>query len=115
MEWVFWICALWVVYAFAGYPAGVFLLARFVHRPVRREDVTPSVTVVIAAYDEVRNIVATVVNKLEQDYPSAKLNVIVVSDESSDGTDEAVRHWNTGDDLRQHRGERDVIGNGTEE
>ena len=90
MEWTFWICALWVLYAFVGYPVGVFLLARLVNRSVGKEGITPSVTVVIAAYNEVRNIVATVTNKLEQDYPSGKLKIIVVSDESTDGTDAAV-------------------------
>jgi cellulose synthase/poly-beta-1,6-N-acetylglucosamine synthase-like glycosyltransferase len=91
MEVAFWVCVVWVVYAFVGYPLGVFLLARFVRRGVGKADATPSVTVLIAAYNEVRHIVATVVNKLEQDYPADRLNVVVVSDESEDGTDEAVR------------------------
>lgn len=91
MEVLFWICVVWVLYAFVGYPLGVFLLARFVRREVARADTTPTVTVVIAAFNEVRHIVATVANKLEQDYPADRLNVVVVSDESDDGTDEAVR------------------------
>ena len=37
-----------------------------------------------------RHIVATVRNKLEQRYPSERLEVIVISDASSDGTDELV-------------------------
>src|SRR5690606_23976479 len=40
---------------------------------------------------EARYIGATIRNKLAQDYPAEQLNVIVVSDDSSDGTDEIVR------------------------
>jgi cellulose synthase/poly-beta-1,6-N-acetylglucosamine synthase-like glycosyltransferase len=68
----------------------VVLLTRIVDRKVEKADILPTVTVVIAAYNEVRHIVATVANKLEQDYPADRLSVVVVSDESDDGTDEAV-------------------------
>jgi glycosyltransferase involved in cell wall biosynthesis len=44
----------------------------------------------IAAYNEEGDIEATVRNKLEQDYPSDLLNIIVVSDGSTDKTDEIV-------------------------
>lgn len=88
---MFWLSALVVVYVYAGYPVLVFLLARFGGKPVARAPVEPPVLVVIAAYNEADCIEDTVVNKLEQDYPADKLGVIVVSDESTDGTDEIVR------------------------
>lgn len=91
MEIVFWVSAIWVLYAVVGYPLGVVALSRLVRRDVAKTDITPDVTVVIAAYNESRHIVATLVNKLEQDYPTDRLRVVVVSDESDDGTDEAVR------------------------
>ncbi|PIE76765.1 hypothetical protein CSA17_00515 [bacterium DOLJORAL78_65_58] len=50
----------------------------------------PTVTVIIPAYNEAGSIEATVRNKLTQNYPPDKLDVIVVSDESEDGTDEIV-------------------------
>ncbi|MFO7653433.1 MAG: glycosyltransferase family 2 protein [Candidatus Krumholzibacteriia bacterium] len=50
----------------------------------------PRVTVLIAAYNESERIAATVENKLSQDYPRDRLEIIVVSDGSSDGTDEIV-------------------------
>lgn len=90
IEWAFWFCVLWAAYAVIGYPAGVFLLSRVMNRAVSKDDVLPSVTVVIAAYNEVDHILATVANKLDQDYPEQKLDVVVVSDESDDGTDEAL-------------------------
>ena len=44
----------------------------------------------IAAYNEERDIETTVRNKLEQDYPTDLLEVIVISDGSTDKTDEIV-------------------------
>ncbi len=80
-----------LVYVYVGYPLVCWVLGRLWPRPWR-EDTTwlPRVSVLIAAHDEVDCIGATVRNKLEQDYPPDRLEVIVVSDGSTDGTDEAV-------------------------
>jgi cellulose synthase/poly-beta-1,6-N-acetylglucosamine synthase-like glycosyltransferase len=53
------------------------------------------VTVLIPAYNEAQHIAATVQNKLEQDYPSEQLEIIVISDGSTDGTDEIVRQFSS--------------------
>jgi cellulose synthase/poly-beta-1,6-N-acetylglucosamine synthase-like glycosyltransferase len=89
VEATLWGCLLTVVYVYAGYPLTLWLLPRrrtAALAPVRR----PTVTVVIAAFNEVAHIGATVRNKLAQDYPADLLDVIVVSDGSTDGTDEVV-------------------------
>ncbi|MEL6447895.1 MAG: glycosyltransferase family 2 protein [Pseudomonadota bacterium] len=95
MQLLFWSSVTMLVYIYVGYPAVVWLAAR---RRVRdaafdEADATyqPRVTVVTAAYNEAAHIEATVRNKLEADYPAERLNVIVVSDESDDGTDDIVR------------------------
>src|SRR5688572_22720503 len=85
----FWICFGWLLYVYAGYAALAFLLAPLLGRRVRKADVEPSACVVIAAYNEEREIRDTVENKLAQDYP--RLEMIVVSDGSNDRTDEIVR------------------------
>lgn len=85
----FWICLGLIVYIYAGYAAVVFLLAPLLGRRVRKGDIEPRVSVVIAAFNEEREIHDTVANKLAQDYPH--LDVIVVSDGSTDRTDEIVR------------------------
>ena len=88
---IFWVSALLVAYIYAGYPVLAWLLARVRGRPVLAGDYEPIVTDVIAAYNEADVIERTVRNKLEQDYPPNKLDVIVVSDASADGTDEIVQ------------------------
>ena len=87
----FWICLGLILYVYAGYPIFAFLLATILGRKVKRADVEFSITVVIAAFNEEREIRDTVVNKLEQDYPPHRLELIVVSDGSTDRTDEIVR------------------------
>jgi len=88
---VFWSCLALGLYPYAGYPLVVALLARLRPRPVARSPITPTVTVVISAYNEARHIEATVANKLAQDYPADRLDVMVVSDGSTDGTDDLLR------------------------
>lgn len=85
----FWICLGSILYIYAGYAAVVFLLGPIRGRTVSKADIEPRVTVVIAAFNEEREIRDTVANKLAQDYP--RLDVVVVSDGSTDRTDEIVR------------------------
>ncbi|MBI3185115.1 MAG: glycosyltransferase family 2 protein, partial [Myxococcales bacterium] len=54
-------------------------------------DLLPSVTVLIAAHNEATCIAAKVSNSLAIDYPRERLEVLVGSDGSTDGTDEIVR------------------------
>lgn len=90
METLFWISAAWIAYVYAGYPLLAWLLSALVGRRVHKGEITPRVTVLTAAYNEAACIGRTVQNKLDQDYPAGLLDVIVVSDESADGTDEIV-------------------------
>jgi cellulose synthase/poly-beta-1,6-N-acetylglucosamine synthase-like glycosyltransferase len=89
-ELAFWMCLAIGLYPYAGYPLCVALLRAIRPRPVRAAPITPRVTVVISAYNEAAHIEATVGNKLDQDYPCELLDVMVVSDGSTDGTDQAL-------------------------
>ena len=74
-----------------GYPVAVAVLARMRPRPVRKEDITPDVSVIVAAHDEEDVIARRVENLLELDYPADRLRIVVASDGSTDRTDEIVR------------------------
>ena len=54
----------------------------------------PTVTILISAYNEVGVITEKISNTLSLDYPIDKLEIIVISDCSDDGTDEAVQAFN---------------------
>ncbi|HEX4403270.1 MAG TPA: glycosyltransferase family 2 protein [Polyangia bacterium] len=88
---VLWASVVAIVYPYLIYPALIWSKGRIWPRPVKRRAHVPSVTVLIPAYNEVDCIGETVRNKLEQDYPSEQLQIIVISDGSTDGTDEVVQ------------------------
>ncbi|TAA46783.1 glycosyltransferase family 2 protein [Corallincola spongiicola] len=90
MTLIFWLLFALLLYIYFGYPTLAAWLAQLKPRPVTKESVQPHVTVLIAAFNEVEHIETTVRNKLAQDYPHDKLQVIVISDGSDDGTDELV-------------------------
>ncbi len=87
----FWTSALAVVYVYAGYPFLLWILGVLgFRRPAKRAAIEPPVTLVISAFNEVAVIGAKLRNSLALDYPPDKLQVLVVSDASDDGTDEVV-------------------------
>src|SRR5258708_30954420 len=86
----FWLSIFLILYPMLIYPALVFLLGLIWPRTRNRSFWCPSVTVLIPAYNEAQNIAATIQNKLDQDYPRNQLEIIVISDGSTDGTDDIV-------------------------
>ncbi len=94
IDWVFIILTLLLAYIYCGYPALLFLLARVMPRSHRYDELhVPELTFIISAHNEEEVIGAKLENALEMDYPSGKFTVMVVSDGSSDRTDEIVRSF----------------------
>jgi cellulose synthase/poly-beta-1,6-N-acetylglucosamine synthase-like glycosyltransferase len=91
VEPIFWVAICLALYVYFGYPLVAWLLGRTIGRPTEAAPILPRVTVLIAAYNEAEQIEETVRNKLAQDYPEELLDVIVISDGATDGTDELVR------------------------
>jgi len=73
-----------------GYPLLAAGLAQARPRRVRRRDVEPTVALVVAAHDEEAVIERRLENLLALDYPPGKVELVVVSDGSTDRTDELV-------------------------
>lgn len=90
---VFWISASLLLYVYAGYPLLVFIVSLISPKPVKRGKFEPSVTVLITAYNEEQAIRKKLENTLTIDYPKDKLEIVVASDGSTDGTDEIVREF----------------------
>lgn len=87
---LFWGCLGLVGYTYLGAPALTGARAVVAPKPVRRGPVFPPVTLIVPAYNEAEVIAAKVANSLALDYPAERLEVVVVSDGSDDGTDEIV-------------------------
>jgi len=99
LEFLFWLSAVLVVYIYIGYPALMGLLA-LNKRPVAYDDsYQPNVSILIAAYNEEKDIAETLENKIAQEYPRDRLEVLVVSDESDDDTDNIVKRYARTSDI----------------
>jgi cellulose synthase/poly-beta-1,6-N-acetylglucosamine synthase-like glycosyltransferase len=90
-ERLFWASGALLAWAYAGFPALVLLRGALRPRPYAAAAHTPSVAVVVAAHNEIESIEHKIDNLASLDYPRERLEVIIASDGSTDGTDEAVR------------------------
>jgi len=88
------LCFFLTVYVYVGYPLLLWLLSKFVKsRTVDRAEITPNVALMVSCYNEVGVIQAKLENCLALDYPKDKMEIIVISDGSDDGTDEVVNEY----------------------
>lgn len=100
MEFLFWICTLAIIYIYIGYPLLLRILPKLTGTDIANENTEPKkITILIPAFNESRVIESTIRNKLTQNYPEELIQIIVISDESEDGTDEIVTSLN----LQDHR------------
>jgi cellulose synthase/poly-beta-1,6-N-acetylglucosamine synthase-like glycosyltransferase len=109
----FWIALLLLAYIHLGYPAASWL--RAVLRPLahRREPIEPAVTVVVVAYNEAARVATRLANLLALDYPRDKLQIILASDGSTDGTADCARRFEDAGvlvrDFQNRRGKAAVL------
>ena len=82
-------------YAYLCYPALLWLAGRFRHRSLPASDPAqwPQITVVVPAYNEAASIRRTIESLLDLDYPAELRHILVISDASTDGTDDIVREY----------------------
>lgn len=90
---VYWSSLGFLSYVYVGYPLGINVLSRLRRRKIQAGDHEPTVSFVLTSYNEEARIGRKLDNFLAQDYPAEKMEVIVVSDASTDGTDEIVRSY----------------------
>ena len=96
MEAAFWISILAVAYFYVGFPLVLAALTFFFRRPSRKHPIEPTVSILVAAYNEANAIAAKIRNALDLDYPADKLEIAIASDGSRDATAEIARRF-TGD------------------
>ena len=85
MKLLFWLSFSGVFYTYLGYPALMWVLARVMPRRRKVENITPSVSIVMAVHNGAELIEAKLKHLLSLDYRNV-FEVIVVSDGSSDET-----------------------------
>jgi poly-beta-1,6-N-acetyl-D-glucosamine synthase len=82
-----------IVYVLVGYPLLLALIARGNSNPVRKDAVLRTVSVVIAARNGEKFLATKLRSILDLNYPRELMQVIVVSDGSTDNTAEVVQSF----------------------
>ncbi|WP_449369706.1 glycosyltransferase family 2 protein [Thiomonas sp.] len=86
---LFWGAALFILYTYVGYPVLIGLLARrrpLVSCPLLDDAALPRLTLVMAGYNEAARLPGKIANLRSLDYPQDKIDILVVSDGSTDAT-----------------------------
>ena len=91
---VFWLSIALVVYAYGGYPLVLLGLHPFLRRkPTVTNDDCPTISLVMAAYNEETWIRKKLENCLSLDYPQERLEILIGSDGSEDDTNAIVSEF----------------------
>lgn len=92
---IFWLSLLFILYTYFGYPILLFFLTRFKVKPSKNLLFIPKVSMIITVYNEEEVIKDKLENAISLDYPKDKFEIIVVSDSSTDKTDDIVREFSS--------------------
>jgi len=90
LEMVFFGCLFMVFYPYIIYPLLVAAWSKLGGRGWRQEDVCPTISMIISVYNEAGVIREKVENALALDYPPERMEIVVVSDGSTDETEAIV-------------------------
>lgn len=109
----FWICATAIIYTYFGYPALLFMaygveqvrrdmqyLRTRADRRTRSEQIPaeklPEVTIIMPAHNEYQHLARKVQNLRNLHYPPEKMQILCISDGSTDGTSEYLSQLDCG-------------------
>jgi biofilm PGA synthesis N-glycosyltransferase PgaC len=90
---LFWFSSFLVCFAYAGYPIWLYVRAWLRPRSILRATIFPRVTIVMAVRNEASVLPAKFHNLASLEYPQEQLEVVVVSDGSTDETNNLLAAW----------------------
>ncbi len=98
MELFFWICIAVILYTYLGYGLVLYIILKikgifFGKKKPIPIGYSPTVTVVVAAYNEAYCIEEKINNTLALNYPKEKINFIFITDGSTDDTPKIVANY----------------------
>ena len=95
---VFWLAAGIIFYVYIGYPVLIYILSRF--RPTISSSPPqewPRVSIIVCMYNEEQNVARKIRNLGALDYSEGKLQIVISSDGSTDGTVDIARQFDSVD------------------
>jgi cellulose synthase/poly-beta-1,6-N-acetylglucosamine synthase-like glycosyltransferase len=97
---IFWIAVLVPFYAYIGFPLVLLALRLVIRREVKKGSIQPFISLLIPAYNEDDVIARKIENSIALNYPSDRLEIVVASDGSKDGTVETAQKLADGNRVR---------------
>ena len=93
MEAIFWISVLGVLYPYFGYPIVLYVLGSLMRESDRTDGAAPlpTVSMIIPVHNEASRIERKLVNTAALRYPADRLEVLFISDGSTDNTVDLIR------------------------
>lgn len=90
---IFWITLFLIFWTYFGYLIALKVISFFHSKEVKKQAYSPEVSLIITVYNEERRIGQKIENSFALDYPKDKLEIVVVSDGSTDKTIDIVRSY----------------------
>ena len=90
---LFWMAFVVIFYTYFGYPLLIWIISSFIPKSEFSKHQTPYVTLLIAAYNEETVIEDKLINSLSIDYPKEKLQILVITDGTTDQTPAIVKKY----------------------
>ena len=81
-----------IAYTYIGFPLLLLIRGLLVRRSIKKATITPKISLIIVAHNELATIGAKLANIVTLAYPPDKLEIIIASDGSDDGMNELVAH-----------------------
>lgn len=95
MRELFWAAAAFIAYSYVGYPCWLWVRQYLKPARVRRAAFAPPISVVMVVRNEASVVQGRLRNLLSLDYPDELREIVVVSDGSTDGTNEILARYKT--------------------
>jgi len=90
---VFWFSLSILLYTYAGYPLWIYLRSRLHPRAWRQEPMLPSVSIILAVHNGAALLRQKVAHLLSLGYPRDRMEIVIVSDGSTDDTDDILKEF----------------------
>jgi cellulose synthase/poly-beta-1,6-N-acetylglucosamine synthase-like glycosyltransferase len=94
-DFLFFLTILLCLSSYVLYPLTISLIGKIAPVNINKSDIRPSVSIIIAAYNEAVHIEDKIQNTLALNYPGSKLEVLIGSDGSTDATAEIVEKYHS--------------------
>ena len=90
MKWVFWMPAALIAYTYLGYPLWLWIRSRWCRKPVRSGPYIPFLSIIMIVRNEEKVLPRKLRNLLDLNYPDESLEIVMVSDGSTDSTNQIL-------------------------